>query len=311
LPRNVFLAPSLLGQFSTFARILPVTRADQVIAKTAFASGYFKGHYLNAYASVPQALLVAAGGRTRAVSVTVRNAAKAYDLPIACEATPSIQCGNFIFHGKSLQVWNETLEWQAFDSEGRLLNRVSLRPRILGGDGDTGLAVTWAASPGRFSELKEYPAGPAYGFADAWASLLALEKDSLPEPRKTVFADSGVPRIVNENINDVIENYNGQVPPCCGNPTPIINASRPLLADAATWRVERERGGIFALRIPGLDAGSRVELTLFDLGGRRMGSWSLLAEAGTLRWNSSGIRSGAYLLQIRAQGIQGIKKVVL
>jgi hypothetical protein len=54
-----------------------------------------------------------------------------------------------------------------------------------------------------------------------------------------------------------------------------------------------------------------VELTLFDLGGRRMGSWSLLAEAGTLRWNSSGIRSGAYLLQIRAQGIQGIKKVVL
>jgi hypothetical protein len=231
---------------------------------------------------------------------TVRNAAKAYDFSVPCTGGLTLTCGNLQFHGKATTPWSDTVEWEAYKSDGQLLGRSKTRPFVIGADNDTATVLTWAGSSSPFSEVKESALGPAYGFVDASASLLALEKDSLSASQGTAYADTGVPR----TGPMAYPLPNPQNP---GNPSGI----QGLADDAKTWRFERASAGLMTIRVPRLAAGAKVEIELVGLDGKRVGLWSVTAEAGLLRWNVSGVRSGTYLLRLRGPNLRGERLLTL
>jgi hypothetical protein len=230
---------------------------------------------------------------------TVRNVAKAYDFNVTCTGGVGISCGSLEFHGKAAVPWSDTLEWEAYRS-GTFAGRAVTVPTSLGIAQDTGSVLLWAGSSAPFSESNETLLGPRYGFVDTWASLLALERDSLSVEQKAAYGDSGVPR------SGPIPDYLGPSPGTGG--TAIAGAARET--NVSTWRLEKSAKGTYLLRIPGLTAGDRIELTLHDLDGKRRGSWVVTAEAGLLRWNPA-VRSGTYVLRVQGSGIQGSKIILL
>ena len=230
---------------------------------------------------------------------TVRNAAKAYDFSVVCTGGVSIACGTLEFHGKSAAPWSDSVEWEAFRS-GNLTGRAVTVPTKMGSPQDTGSVLLWAGSAAPFSEANESQLGPRYGFVDTWASLLAVEGDSMSAEQKIAYGDSGVPR------SGPILDYLG---PSAGSGTSSVSGAAGA-SDVSGWRLEKSSKGIYLLRIPGLIAGARVELALHDLDGKRRGHWIVVAEAGVLRWRLD-VRSGTFVLRVRGSGVMGSKLVVL
>ncbi len=242
------------------------------------------------------------------LNVTVRNAKNAYDFGVNCQGGLSLSCGTLTFHGKSDVTWQDSLEWQAFDQKGKPLGAGKTGPKIIEHANDTAIAILWAGSTSPFSEKKELPLGPIYGFVDRWASLLALEKDSLNPANVKTYSDSGVPRISNANLLTILPNYKeGQV---IDLPT-SIEAITNTLSNPSAWKLEKSREGMIVLRIPGLASDLKVEVEVYDLTGKRFGNWNIQAETGLLRFNASTIQAGIYVLKIRVAGLQGIKRIAL
>jgi hypothetical protein len=235
------------------------------------------------------------------LNVVVRNEKKAYDFGIACEGGYGYNCGNLTFHGKSDAAWQDSLEWEAYDQDGKPIGSVKSKPKIIEQPKDTAIALLWAGSGSAFSEKKELPLGPVFGFVDRWASLLSLRKDSLAGP----YGDSGVPRIANARLTDVIPNYDGTFKP----DVTAIAAKVPGLDNPASWRIERAQGGRLTIRIPGLARGIEGELELFDLAGKRAGYWSPRSEDGAFSVDAPGLRAGVYLLKIRVAGMRSVKRI--
>jgi hypothetical protein len=245
------------------------------------------------------------------LNVVVRNGRNAYDFGIRCEGGLSLGCGTLTFHGKSDSPWQDSLEWEAYDQSGKFLSRARTKPALIGGDGDTAIATLWAGSSAPFSEKRELPLGPVYGFVDRWASILALEKDSLDRDRGAVYADSGVPRIVNKELKDVIPNYQDGQSPDGRIPTAIAARTGPL-GDPSAWKLARNRDGWLVLRIPGIADGIAAKAVLYDLHGRRVGDWSLVSAGGGFRWNAPGAaRGGVYLLKVEVAGFSATRRIAL
>lgn len=181
---------------------------------------------------------------------------------------------------------------------------------------DTGTAVLWAAAESNYSEKKELPLGPVFGFVDQWASLLSLPQDSVGNAMLAFYNENGVPRIANNSIQDVIPNYEeGQVPNNPGNPgntgnTAIAAVGFGSLGDPSSWRVERMQGG-FIVRIPGLGQGITAVVELYDLAGKLAGNWAPRSEGGALTLSSAAVRPGIYLVKIRIAGKSTVKRVIL
>lgn len=306
------------------AVIQPSLPMRSIALRTRLATGLMAGSYLNLYATVSQDVLKALNIRSAtSLSVTVRNSKKAYELPMTCEGGLAAGCGSTIFQGKSDLDWNDTLEWSAFDGAGKLLAHAYLKATVVEQANDTNAAVLWASSPRRFSEKAELPGGPAYGFIDEWASLLSLPKDSIPAELMKVYAENGVPRIVNVSLKDVIPNYvEGQVPndpnippivpvdPWNQNPTTVIAAQLGSFADAKAWKIERLNKG-FIVRIEGMKAGLVANVELYDLAGKRAGAWAARSEEGALNLSDAGVRPGIYFVKIRIAGRFVSKRIVL
>lgn len=240
------------------------------------------------YASVP-------GFDALNLNLVVRNEKKAYDFPIRCEGGLSLACGSLTFHGKSEVAWKDSLEWEAYDSNGKSVGTARSLPVTIGGPEDTAIAVLWAGSESPFTEnRKELPLGPVYGFVDRWASLVAVPKDSLKSP--SAFADTGVPRTVTADLKDVLPNYvDGQVP------TTGLVARVGALGDPSAWKIERSRDG-FLIRIPGLEAGLKADVALYDLAGKRMRGWTATSGSGMLQVSGAVVAPGAYMLKISIGG---------
>jgi hypothetical protein len=238
------------------------------------------------------------------LNVVVRNARKSYDFSIACSGGAAENCGSLTFHGKSDAAWEDSLEWEAFDQTGAPIGKVKTRPTVIDNPKDTAIALLWAGSGSAFSEKKELPLGPVYGFVDRWASLLSLQKDSL----KGDFNDSGVPRIANTRLSDVIPNYDGSYRPEGG--TAVLERLEGL-GDPASWRVERLRQGLLTVRIAGLARGTAAELEVFDLMGKRAGYWTPRSGDGSFTVDAASLKSGVYVLKIRVAGLQAVKRIAL
>jgi hypothetical protein len=300
--------------------IQPVTPVRQAAAKTRFASGQMAGNYLNLYATVSQEVLRGLNLRSvGSLAVVVRSGKRSYDIPVACAGDLAVGCGSMSFQGKSDSAWNDTLDWEAFDASGKLLSRTRVKSAVYERAQDTGVAVLWAASPGHFSEKKELPAGPVFGFVDEWASLLSLPKDSVGPALFAFYNENGVPRIANASLKDVIPNYeegrvpNPLVPVDPWNPNPVTTALAAKLgsfAYASTWRIERLQGG-FLIRIPGMAQGLNAKVELYDLAGKLAGNWAPRSEGGALNLSSAAVRPGIYLVKIRIAGRMAVKRIVL
>ncbi|MDQ3003545.1 MAG: T9SS type A sorting domain-containing protein, partial [Fibrobacterota bacterium] len=282
----------------------------QAAIKSTFTSGQMAGNYLNLFATVSPEVLKALNLRSASrLAVVVRNAGNAYDFPVACDGGLAVGCGSLMFHGKSDQVWSDTLEWEAYDNAGKLLAKAKVKSTVFESAQDTGVAVLWASAVRNFSEKKELPLGPVFGFVDAWASLLALPKDSISPSLADYYAQNGVPRISNASVKDVIPNYEvGQVPN--GPISTGLAAKVGALPDPKNWILERFQGG-FIIRIPGLAAGAFATVELFDLAGKRAGYWTRRSETGALNLASAAVRPGIYLLKVRIAGSMSTKRIVL
>lgn len=224
---------------------------------------------------------------------TVRNAAKAYDFKVECPGGRSLLCGVLEFHGKATTPWSDSVEWEAYRSNGKLVKRIKTKPFVMSRTSDTATVQLWAGAAGAFSEMREPALGPAYGFVDFSASLLALVKDTLTGSTLQAYADSGVPRSGSLT-------YPG--------PSSIAGLAQ---GNGADWRVERVGPNVWLLRVPGLAAGARVEIELMRLDGKRVGAWSVIAEAGALRWSAAGIRPGTYLVRVRGANLRGERLLTL
>ncbi len=246
------------------------------------------------------------------LNVVVRNAKKAYDFTVACSGGLDMACGTLTFHGKSDEAWNDTLEWQAFDKAGKGIGSTRTVPTVMQHPQDTATALLWAGSASPFSEKKELPLGPTYGFVDRWASLLSLKKDSLNTAVASAYGDTGVPHIANAELKDIIPNYTeGDAP---NNPASSLVAhmgQMGSLSDPSAWHIERARGNTLLIRIPGMSQGLRVYAELFDLRGKRAGYWSTGSEEGFLSLDISGIRPGMFLLKLQVEGVQSVKRITL
>lgn len=253
-----------------------------------------------AYGSIP-------GFEALSLNLVVRNAAKAYDFPIKCEGGLSLACGSLTFHGKSESVWQDSLEWEAFDAAGKRIGAAKSLPYQVGAPEDTAIAVLWAGSESPFSEnRKEPPLGPVYGFVDRWASLIGVPKDTLKSAE--TYTDTGVPRVAPARVQDVLPNYQpGDAPN--GNSTGIL-AKLGGLEEPDRWVLERTRSG-WTLRIPGLAAGLQAQVVLFDLSGKRAGLWNLRSEDGALRMPANAPASGSYLMKVSIMGRQMVKRIAL
>ncbi len=305
--------------------IQPVTPIRQAAYKTTFPAGQMGGNFLNLYATVSQEVLKGLNIRSAvSLSVTVRNGKHAYDFPVACEGGLAVGCGSMVFQGKSDSAWNDTLSWEAFDSNGKLLASTKVKSAVFETAADTGAAVLWSASEAHFSEKKEAPLGPSFGFVDEWASLLSLPKDSVSPALYAFYNENGVPRIANFSVKDVIPNYlEGQVanPLDPGNPvgTPqnpnfpistVLVAKLGAFADPSAWRVERMQGG-FVIRIDGMENGLSSVVQLYNLAGQLAGNWAPRSEGGALNLSSAAVRPGIYLVKIRIAGRLAVKRIVL
>jgi hypothetical protein len=206
------------------------------------------------------------------------------------------------------------------DAAGKLLARTLVKSTVFETPADTGAAVLWAAGV-HFSEKKELPLGPVFGFVDEWASLLSLPKDSVSAALYAFYNENGVPRIANFSVKDVIPNYEeGQVAnPIPGNPTVPTNpwnqptaivAKLGVFADPAAWRVERLAGG-FLIRIDGMESGMTAVVELYDLAGKLVGNWAPRSEGGALNLSSAAVRPGIYLVRIRIAAKLAVKRIVL
>ncbi|HKP95119.1 MAG TPA: hypothetical protein VJ385_05115 [Fibrobacteria bacterium] len=311
---NMSVAPGIV--------IRPVTAIRQAAVKTAFAEGQMAGNYLNLYATVSQEVLKGLNLRSAtSLAVVVRNAKKSYALPVPCEGGLAIGCGSVAFNGKSDAAWEDSLQWEAYDAAGKLLASAKIKSTVYESARDTGAAVLWAASDRHFSEKKELPLGPVFGFVDEWASLLSLPGDSVTPVLAAFYNENGVPRIANAAVKDVIPNYaEGQVPNPGGTGTPDPWSNPPIttglaaklgkLTDPSAWRVERMQGG-FIVRIQGLARGMDAVVEMYDLAGKRAGYWASRSEEGALNLSSAAVRPGFYLLKIRIAGKVSVKRIVL
>ncbi len=239
------------------------------------------------------------------LNVIVKNASKSYDFSIACSGGLDLACGSLTFHGKSDAVWNDTLKWEAYDKDGKLLAQTQSVSKIVGNAQDTAVALLWAGSASPFSEKKELPLGPTFGFVDAWSSMLAMSKDSLANAK--AYADSGVPHLAGANLKDILLNYTNDA---ASNPgSGISTESLGRLSDPSAWQVERFHGRFAQIRIPGLLAGVTVTVEVFDLMGKRVGAWTSRSQSGTLSWDVGDLPAGLYLLKLKVGNIQAVKRV--
>jgi hypothetical protein len=234
------------------------------------------------------------------LNVVVRNARKSYDFGVACQGGLTYKCENLTFHGKSDAVWQDSLEWEAYDEKGKAIGSVKTMPLLVENPKDTSIAVLWAGSGSAFSDKKELPLGPVYGFVDRWASLLSLQKDSLGG-----YSDSGVPRITNVRLKDVIPNYDGEYRP----DAMVAPAKVAGLGNPDSWRIERTNGGSLTVRVPGLASGLTAIMELFDLAGKHAGTWTVRSDGNAFRMDASAIRAGVYVLKIRVSGLQASKRI--
>lgn len=228
---------------------------------------------------------------------TVKNSQKAYDFSVPCTGGLGLSCSTLEFHGKSVNPWNDTVSWEAYQPGGQLLGRTKVSTGIYSRAQDTGAVLVWAGSATPFAEVKEKYFGPVYGFVDVNASLLTLPRDSI---NGSAYADSGVP-------------YAGGIPDYLGPATPSIPATsiQGSLGDPSRWGIEYAGNGLMRVRIPGLVAGTVVELIVTDLNGKQVLRKTVVSEAGLLRWTTSGLRPGAYLMRLRASRFSGEKLLML
>jgi hypothetical protein len=240
------------------------------------------------------------------LNLVVRNSEKAYDFPIRCEGGLALACGSLTFHGKSDHPWQDSLEWEAFDAAGKRIGTAKTLPKRVGAPEDTSIAVLWAGSESPFSEnRKEPPLGPVYGFVDAWASMIGLPKDTLKNA--DVFADTGVPRVAPGQLTDVLPNYQPGDAPTTSLAADAARLGR--FGDPAQWIWERTHAGL-SVRIPGFAAGVAVVAELFDMQGKRVGFGSTRSESGAFFLPAPDLRSGLYILKVRAGGVQMAKRIV-
>ncbi len=304
--------------------IQSVVPVRQVALKTTFVGGQMAGYFLNLYASLSADVLKGLNlPSAKNIDLTVRNEIKSYEIPITCSGGMTLGCGAMAFNAKSDRPWNDTLEWRSFDATGKLLALVKTRSNAYNVAQDTNAAVLWAAADSRFSEKKELPAGPVFGFVDEWASLLALPKDSVPASLVAHYALSGVPRLANYSIKDVIPNYApGQVPFDPGNPGnpgsfPIVTKTQSLLsakfgsfADASTWLMSRSPAGMSVL-IPGLLPDLETTVELYSLSGKKVGSWSPRSASGSIGIDIAGLHTGVYWIKVRIEGKMMTKRIAI
>ncbi len=334
LPRTQLLSPyelsgtgqgtDIWGQVSATPGIVIQSTVPvfQAAIKTGFAEGQMAGNYLNLYATVSQEVLKGLNIRSAtSLSAVIKNAGNTYAIPVSCPDGLAAGCGSATFNGKSDAVWEDSVQWEAYDASGKLLAKAKLKANVMEAAHDTGSAVLWAKSTSHFSEKKELPLGPVFGFVDEWASLLSLPGDSVTPALAAFYAANGVPRVANFTIKDVVPNYaSDQVPnntnpgaPDPGNPnqwTTALAARLGVLADPSSWRVERLQGG-FIVRIRGLAAGMGATVQLFDLAGKLAGYWAPRSEEGALNLSSAAVRPGIYLLKVRIAGKMSVKRIVL
>jgi hypothetical protein len=347
LPRTRLLTPAQLGEGGNGwdvwghyysvpgTRVKPSAGVWQSAGKAAFKTGQMAGNYLNLYATVSQEVLKALNVRTASsLGVVIRNAKNSYDVPISCPGGVAAGCGSIVFNSKSDAEWSDSLQWEAFDASGKLLASAMVKSAVQQGGTDTGMAVLWAASDMHFSEKKELPLGPVFGFIDDWASLLSLPGDSVTPALAAYYDAHGVPRIFNASIKDVIPNYEeGQIAnpgntanpdpwaqnPPVTNPNPVTDPWKPnpvtalaarlgALSAPSAWKIERSSGG-FVVRIQGLAEGLDAVVEMYDLAGKLAGSWAPRSVEGALNLSASAVRPGVYMLKIRIAGKMASKRI--
>jgi hypothetical protein len=247
-------------------------------------------------------------------TATLRNGNNAYDQDIQCYGAVGVTCGTLVWHGKSQTEWKPEIEWQLHDALGKPLALYKQTTHATATENDTGLAVLWAGSASPFSENREPPLGPVYGFVDRSASLLALAKDTLKAAQTQTLPNGSVPRIENADILAVIPNYNANTPPGQGGDggfggTAVLSA----LGASQNWQLTFNSRTELVLHIPGLKGWQgMLRLRLIGVDGKQIKVWNVSPDSqGKVTLKVPMGTMGLHVLRIEAQGFSVSKSVVI
>lgn len=305
LPAVLLLSTTDLAR-SQYTWLQPPGLRSPSFLSTHFEAGAWKGHYLQWVGSVPDAILYRYKAGRR-VFARLKMGDANLELEAQCK---QVNCEPLAFSGLANAAWSSEAVFSLLDESGETVLEETVKyANRAEAEGDSSVAVLWAASASPFSEEKLPPLGATYGFVDRFASLLALESDAMDEEKAEVYADAGVPRFAIQGVEVVLPDYDPDQILDPGSPNnPVVLA----LAPNTPSLYARSAPGGYEMRLPAEWAGREIELFLYDLHGRQVAARKVrVGEDGWIRLPGAGIRTGTYLVAIRAEGVRTARRLVL
>ena len=176
----------------------PVMKSDSYWVHSVIDTGYARGNYYAIIATQPDTLnTLLEENASQVKSITMESrvtiGGKSYLSDVAKNSS-------FCTYIKTEADWDSTFTWICYDnSTGDNLLEYTQK---FGASIDTAYCSTLPLLWGAKYSLKEKktPLGALYGFVDGQMSLLALEKDTLPQSLYEDYQDEGVPQLNTEEI---------------------------------------------------------------------------------------------------------------
>jgi hypothetical protein len=230
-----------------------------------------------------------------------------FELQALCK---ELNCQPLTFSGRSEDPWSNQAVFSLIDEQGETVMEETVKyTNTAKAENDSSIAVLWAASASPYADAKLPPLGATYGFVDRYASLLALESDAMSEEKAALYEKSGVPRFAIQGVEIVLPDYEpGQIldPGFPGNQTTSIKPDGQSIFARSLGQ------GSYEIRLSHEWAGKEVELTLYDLHGKKITTLKLrVGQEGWIRMPGVGMKAGTYLVAIRAEGVQTARRLIL
>ncbi len=184
------------------------------------------------------------------------------------------------FTGHAAESWNDTVIWQAYDTDGNELASVIQTPEITSTVNDTNLIMLWGGSSSSpYSEtMKSGSIGYLVGFVDESYSLLAMPYDTVSQEVEDALENGG--DIENLKEDEIF------------GPTAIVTDITSVASSGFYSAISTSMGVKFELNI---GTARNATLYIFDLRGRLVMQFTQdqLTGQSSIMWDGTSISGGS------------------
>lgn len=274
--------------------LYPADETWSIATRHHITEGPTGGYYAGAFVSIPltvkESLDYEVNPRNIHLEATISTGQKTY--------ISQVPSGNgFSVYIKSPEPWDGSITWTGYRKDGEIAFEIVQDLETTPTESSRLLPLVWAA---KYTHVeKEGDLGALYGFVDTRMSLLALEKDRLPDDIASKFEYEGVPPLETEEII---------VDPGKVSPAP----SEDIIFEFTTTHspVDKLRTRPIGIRLIGrnlleiqvnrLPQGHNPTVLLYALNGRLVHSWDLVKfRNGRARLSVPAELKGTFVLRLK------------